>query len=151
MKYLTLGIAALFPALAPAAAGAADGNPTDPRPAVLATGALTTSAQPDADDWVCREADNICGLRDKRTLSSPAKVDWDTLLGETPEMEEMDRKGIDPNSARGIELRQKAVDRLTTACEEARDAAGHCSVWKSIRHKDGRDIADLTEDVRGRL
>ena len=144
MKYLKLACAALVVAFAPAAAGAADGTPTVHTP-------LANSVVPDADDWVCREEDNICGLRDKRTLSSPAKVDWDTLLGETPEMEEMDRKGIDPNSARGIELRQKAVERLTAACEAARDAAGHCSVWKSIRHKDGRDIADLTEDVRGRL
>ena len=105
----------------------------------------------DASDWICKSSDNICGLRDKRTLSNPAKVDWDTLLAETPELEEIERKGIDPNSPEGIRLRQKGVERLTKACEAEREANSHCSVWKEISHKDGRTIPDLTELVRARL
>lgn len=101
--------------------------------------------------WECKSSDNICGLRDKRQLSNPAQVDWSSLLDDTPEMQEMTKKGIDPNSPEGIRLKNKAESRLRAACEAEMDAGGHCSVWKAISHKDGRDIPDITEAVRARL
>ena len=56
-------------------------------------------------------------------------------------------QSIDPKSAEGIQLRSAAMNRLTDACERVRVAQGHCSVWKEIRHKDGRAIPDLSSQV----
>lgn len=107
--------------------------------------------QPVDPGWECKSSDNICGLRDKRQLSNPARVDWSTLLDDTAEMKELVKKGIDPNSPEGIRLKNKAESRLRAACEAEMDAGGHCSVWKAISHTDGRDIPDITEAVRLRL
>ena len=105
----------------------------------------------DDKGWICDAADNICGLRDKRKLSLPAKVDWDALLDATSEIQEMKKNGIDPDTPEGIRLRQKAKERVTKACEAERQASGYCSVWKDISHKDGRSITDITAQVRARL
>lgn len=102
-------------------------------------------------DWILNEADNICGLREKKKLSNPASIDWSTLLDETPEMERIQRNGIDPESPEGIQLRQRAMERLTRHCKAEMDAQGHCSVWKSISHRDGRAISAITAAVRTRL
>lgn len=103
------------------------------------------------DGWILEEADNICGLREKRKLSNPAAVDWTALLDETPEMRRIQRDGIDPETPEGIQLRQRARERLTRHCKSEMDAQGHCSVWKTISHRDGRAITDITAAVRRRL
>ncbi len=100
-----------------------------------------------ADDWVAEREDNICGLSDLRALSDPARVDYDHLWDATPEVKKMKREGIDPESAEGISLQQKATDRIREACDEVREDEDHCSVWKEIRHEDGRRIADITKKV----
>jgi hypothetical protein len=102
-------------------------------------------------DWIVNASDNVCGLRDTRMLSNPAKIDYDALLAATPEMQKIKRDGIDPSSAEGIQLKQQAIDRVTKACESVRVAQGHCSVWKSISHKDGRAITDITDLVKAKL
>lgn len=101
--------------------------------------------------WVVDRADNICGLDDARMLSKPAKVDYEALLSATPEMKKMKDDKVDPNSSEGIQLRQKAVDRIRTAADKVRQAEGHCSVWKDVRHTDGRVIADITTLVKAQL
>lgn len=98
-------------------------------------------------DWILRAADNVCGLRDPNQLTYPAVIDFDACLEATPEMRRVRDQGIDPQSAEGIQLRSKAVTRLTNACESVRTANGHCSVWKEIRHKDGRTIPDVSSQV----
>jgi hypothetical protein len=98
-------------------------------------------------DWVLRTADNICGLRDANQLTRPGVIDFEACLAATPEMKRIASQGIDPRSAEGIQLRNAAVTRVTNAAEAVRAAGGYCSVWKEIRHKDGRAIDDLSSRV----
>jgi hypothetical protein len=58
---------------------------------------------------------------------------------------------IDPNSSEGIQLRQKAVDRIRDKTDAIRQAQGYCSAWKTIRHADGRTIPDITDLVKAQL
>ena len=94
------------------------------------------------------KGDNLCGLREPRQLSNPAKVDYGALLQATDEYEEIRSKKIDPQSARGIELHNKAHNRIVAACERARTSKGHCSVWKMISRRNGKPIQDLTKVVK---
>lgn len=106
---------------------------------------------PDSADWIAEPSDNICGIADLRKLSNPARVDYDSLFESTPEMKELRRDRIDPGSARGKQLRRAANELITKAAEMVRRARGHCGVWKAIRHRDGRAIPDVTEEVRARF
>lgn len=115
-------------------AGAAECLPADPQ-----------------QTWICDRSDNICGLDDPRMLSKPSKVDYDALLKATPEMKKIANDKIDPNSSEGINLRQRAVDRIRDKSDAVRTAQGYCSVWKSIRHQDARTIPDITELVKAQL
>ena len=101
--------------------------------------------------WIVDQADSICGLEDPKMLSKPAKVDYETLLRATAEMKKIKDDKIDPNSPQGIQLREAAVTRVQTAAEKVRVSGGYCSVWKAIRHRDGRAIPDITESVRAQL
>ena len=98
-------------------------------------------------DWLLRTADNICGLRDANQLTNPGVIEFQTCLAATPEMKRIASQGIDPTSAEGIQLRNAAVTRVTNAAEAVRASDGYCSVWKEIRHKDGRAIDDLSNRV----
>jgi hypothetical protein len=101
--------------------------------------------------WVVDKADNICGLDDPKMLSKPAKVDYDALLKATPEMKKIKDDKIDPNSPQGIQLRQAAATRVQKAADKVRTTDGYCSVWKTIRHQDGRVIPDITDAVKAQL
>lgn len=101
--------------------------------------------------WIVRSQDNICGLKVANQLSNPAQVDYSALLDATPQMKEMKRRGIRASSPEGIALKNAAVDAIATAADSVRSDAGHCSVWKSIRHKDGDAVPDITEDVAALL
>ena len=103
------------------------------------------------DGWVVRAEDNIVGLSDPKTLSNPAKVDYSALMKATPEMKRMKKDRIDPNSPEGIQLKAAAQTRVQNACQAVMDAEGHCSVWKSISHSDGRAIVDITSKVKRQL
>lgn len=113
-------------------------------PQVDTTG-VTTSAL--CAGWQVDKSDNICGLDDARQLSNPVVVDYDRLMAATPEMKRLKDEKIDPNSSEGIQLRQKAVDRIREKSEALRVQKGYCSVWKAARHSDGRAIADVTDSV----
>lgn len=102
-------------------------------------------------DWIAKQADNICGLREPSQLSNPAQVDWEACLEATQEMKRMRDQGIQPDSPEGIKLRTAAANRVTKACEAVRAANGHCSVWKEIRHKDGRAIDDISSLVKAQF
>ncbi len=97
--------------------------------------------------WQANESDNIVGLRDPRTLSNPAKVDYDALLEKTDEMKRIKRDRIDPNSPQGVQLKNRARQRVADACERVMRDNGHCSVWKEISHTDGRSVTDATDSV----
>lgn len=94
------------------------------------------------------KSDNLCGLSEPRQLSDPAKVDYPALLQATDEYREMRAKKIDPQSARGIDLHNKAHSRIIAACERARASRGHCSVWKAINRRNGKAVSDLTKVVK---
>jgi hypothetical protein len=101
--------------------------------------------------WICDRADNICGLDDPRMLSKPAKIDYDLVLKATPEFKKMRDEKIDASSSEGIQLRQKGIDRVRERADSVRIAHGYCSVWKTIKHKDSREIPDVTEQVKALL
>ncbi len=109
------------------------------------------SVQAVTQTWICDRTDNICGLDDPKMLSKPCKVDYDALLKATPEMKKIVNDKIDPNSSEGIQLRQKAVDRIRDKADAIRQAQGYCSCWKTIRHADGRTIPDITDLVKAQL
>ena len=129
--------------------------------AALPAEQLSAAAEPEAvaraavqaasTGWQARAEDNICGLRDPRQVSSPAKVDFRRVMDATPEMQRLRRDRVDPNSAEGIQLTEAARSRVAEACELVMADSGHCSVWKTIRHTDGREVPDVTEAVRERL
>ncbi len=102
-------------------------------------------------DWVVSSANNVCGVNDARQISNPAKVNYGSLLAATPEIKEMKRKGIDQESPEGQILHNKAVDRIRTAASNVMASQGHCSVWRKIRHKKGRAVADITAEVKKQL
>ena len=113
--------------------------------ATPASSSLSTTVN--AHPWVAEVEDNICGIANLKRVSRPALVDFEKLLAETPQIKELERKHIDPDSVQGRALRRAARTLITKSCEKARKTGGHCSVWKAISHKDGRTIADITEDV----
>jgi hypothetical protein len=126
---------------------------SEPAPRALAVSSTTVSVSTNevGTGWVVDRADNICGLDDPKMLSKPAKLDYDTLLRATPEMKKVKDDKIEPNSPQGIQLRQAAATRVQTAADKVRAADGYCSVWKTIKHTDGRTIPDITEAVKALL
>ena len=121
-----------------------------------ASAPLITAAAPQpgpqlGQGWEADEEDNICGISSLKRVSKPATVDYDELLAATPQMEEMDREGIDADSVEGKALLKGARILITKTCEKVRKAEGHCSIWKSISNRDGRSIPDLTEEVLERF
>jgi hypothetical protein len=104
-----------------------------------------------AQTWICDRSDSVCGLDDPKMLSKPAKFDYDAVLKATPEMKKITADKIDPNSSEGINLKNKAMDRVREKAESVRVAQGYCSVWKTISHKDGRTIPDITDLVKAQL
>ena len=126
-------------------AGAANHAPT-PGP----EGFLAVEEAP-ATGWRAQAEHNIVGLRDPKKLSNPSRVDYPALLAATAEMKRIKREGIDEGSPEGIQLKNRAASKVATACETVMNADGHCSVWKTISHEDGRSITDLTTKVKRRL
>jgi hypothetical protein len=116
--------------------------------AVRAELGATETALVAAKDWIAKTSDNICGLRDVAQVSSPAQVDWQACLDATPEMKKVKADKIDLNTPDGIRLLNQATNRVTSACDTVRTANGYCSVWKAIKHKDGRAIPDISELVK---
>ena len=101
--------------------------------------------------WVIDQEDHICGVSNERHISKPAVLNFEKCLKATSAWKEMKRKKIDPESIEGRALRKKAATAVTKAAQVVRESGGHCSVWKTIRHTDGRRIPDVTQDVKERL
>ncbi len=116
-------------------------------------GSIAAPAPADATTvtWICDRSDSICGLDDVKMLSKPAKVDYDALYKSTAEYKKIRDEKIDPNSSEGIQLRQRAVDRIREKTDSIRSQNGYCSVWKTIRHQDGRVVPDITDQVKALL
>ena len=113
--------------------------------AVLGLGIrLAADDEEDPGVYIVDVSDWICGLGDPRQLTHPARVEYDRLMDATPEMQELRREGIDPDSARGVILRTRAQAEVKRACTVVRQRLGHCSMWKEIRRRDGKPIPDRT-------
>ena len=97
--------------------------------------------------WRARSADNICGLSILRQVNDPARLDYKRVLEATPEMKDLVRRGIKPNSAEGQILHQRAVDRVRRASSLVMQRKDHCSIWKRISHRDARKVRDRTSEV----
>ena len=104
-----------------------------------------------AKDWIVKAENNICGLSDASQLSNPVVVDFQALLDATPEYKKMKDQKISATSPEGIKLNNEAVNRIATQCETVRASNGYCSVWKEIKHRDGRAITDVTDKVKALL
>ena len=105
----------------------------------------------EAAKWVADEDDNICGIKDLKKVSNPAKVDYDDLWDATPQIKKMKEKKIDPESTEGKALRNQAKTLITKTCELVRSAKGHCGIWKTIKNADGRTVPNVTDDVKDKL
>ena len=103
------------------------------------------------DKWVADEDDNICGIKDLKKISNPAKVDYDALWEATPQVKKMKEKKIDPESTEGKALRSEAKTLVTKTCELVRSSKGYCGVWKTIKNEDGRTVPDITDDVKTKI
>ena len=101
--------------------------------------------------WMASVYDNICGITDLRKVSNPARVNYPFLLAATPQMQEIKRERIDPNSVEGKALRNRAKTLITRTSELVRQAKGHCGIWKVIRNEDGRIVPDMTSSVKKKL
>jgi hypothetical protein len=117
----------------------------------LPTSSPRLAVAPAGAKWVADEDDNICGIRDLRKVSNPAKVDYDDLWDATPQIQAMKQKRIDPDSTEGLALRNQARTLITKTCELVRQVRGHCGVWKVIRNEDGRIVPDITAQVKARF
>jgi hypothetical protein len=104
-----------------------------------------------ADKWIADEDDNICGIKDLKKVSNPAKVDYSDLWDATPQIKKMKEKKIDPESTEGKALRSQAKTLITKTCELVRSAKGHCGVWKAIKNEDKRTVPDVTKDVKDKF
>ncbi|MBL8862049.1 MAG: hypothetical protein JNK02_08560 [Planctomycetes bacterium] len=144
---MKLSIPTTILAAALALGGSSFGGASQTATTSVAPGLTATSAT----GWICDRADSICGLDDAKMLSSPAKVDYDALYKATAEYKKIRDEKIDPNSSEGIQLRQRAVDRIRDKTDSIRSQKGYCSVWKSIRHQDGRAVPDITDQVKALL
>jgi len=113
--------------------------------------AATAIETPPVAGWIVDRADNICGLDDAKMLSKPARVEYDSLLRATPQYKKIRDNKIDPNSPEGIQLRHEAVGKVRDACEKIRQQENYCSIWKSIKHSDGRAVAEVTDLVKALL
>ncbi len=109
------------------------------------------AVEPGGRDWVVKAENNICGLSDATQLSHPVVVDFHVLLDATPEYKKMKDQKISATSPEGIKLNSEAVSRIATQCESIRASNGYCSVWKEIKHRDGRAITDVTDKVKALL
>ncbi len=100
------------------------------------------------EKWIADKDDNICGISDVRKISSPGVVDYDKLWDATPEIKKLKKDGIDPNSAEGKALRNKAKTRITKSCQKIQDNKGLCGVWKKITHTGTKKATDITAAVK---
>jgi hypothetical protein len=110
-------------------------------PAAVAQEAIGASA------WRAEAKDNICGLSNTRHVTNPAVVDYNRVLRATPEMKDLSSRDIDLRSAEGQILKQRAVDHVRRVGSKVMRKSGNCSLWKSISHRDGRKVKDLTDQV----
>ena len=101
--------------------------------------------------WVFKSSDHISGIKTKKKISNPAKIDYDDVLASTAQMKRIEREKIDPKSREGKALRNEAKRAVVSACTTVHQAQRHCGIWKAISHSDGRRIPDVSKLVKDEL
>ncbi len=116
-----------------------------------ASAAWTAPLRMDSDtgqvEWVIQAEDSVCGVVEARQIRKPAKVDFDRLVDLTPEGKKIKKDRIDPDSAKGVRLMNRAKSRVRDASAIIMKRQGYDSVWKDISSKKGTYITDLTAYV----
>ena len=112
---------------------------------------MVRPVQPDVPDWRVKSEHHLCGLSEAKQLTNPARVDLDVLMALTPEFKKIREERIREGTARYLELKQKAKQRVVGHWEAARAEGGHCSVWEEISHRKGDAVTDLTDIVKQKL
>jgi len=120
---------------------------------LLALGASPADAQDSFAPslWRAEVSDNICGVSNLRQVQNPSVVNYKKVLLATPEMKDLRARDIDPQSAQGQILRERAVDHVRRTGSQVMRRSRNCSMWKEISHRDGRVIRDLTYEVISEL
>ena len=143
-------ITAVLAALAWAAPAVALG------PAQLSDPFVQGGSTPSADDgrgtpYIVNKSESICGIDEPRAITKPAKVDYEALLAATPEVRRMKKRKIDRDSAEGIRLLSAARRKVLSACEKVRSSEGYDGVWKKIKRRDHKAVADITKKVKAEI
>lgn len=115
--------------------------------AALLASWFATGRDGEDSPFVADPADCIVGLDQPRRLTRPARIDYPLVLEQTPQLRELRRKRIPPDSARGIVLRSEGAAFVAETCAVVMGKLGYDSVWKRISRKDGAAIPDITEYV----
>ena len=113
---------------------------------VLKTYLIMTTLAMLAIGWTATSKDSICGLKNVKTVSNPAVINWDSAIDETQEVKTINRKKISKTSPQGVILMQRAKDRVTKGSVSVMKSEGHDSVWKKITHK-SKKAPDITKKV----
>ena len=98
-------------------------------------------------DWDVEAEDSISGVREARQIKKPAVVDFDYLVGLTPEAKKVKKDKIDPNSAEGVRLMNQAKSKVRDSCSAIMKRQGYDSIWKKISSRKGVAIDDVTAYV----
>lgn len=98
-------------------------------------------------EWIVEAEDSVCGVRKARQIRKPAKVRFKHLVAVTPEGKKIERERIDPDSAEGIRLMNRAKSRVRDASSVIMKRQGFDSVWKRISSRKGTHVVDVTAYV----
>jgi hypothetical protein len=113
----------------------------------VAVGALGDISAATGVDWIVEAEDSVCGVHEARQIQKPAKVRFDHLVAITPEGRKLKRDRIDPDSAEGVRLTNRAKSRVRDAASVIMKRQGFDSVWKRISSRKGAYIVDVTAYV----
>ncbi len=148
---ITAVLAALAWAAPVAARGPAQSGPPQLGNPFSEDGPSATADDGRGTPYVVDKSDSICGIDEPRAITKPAKVDYDALLASTSEVRLMKKRKIDRDSAEGIRLLSAARRKVLSACEEVRSSEGYDSIWKRIKRRDHRAVADITRKVKAEI
>ena len=119
--------------------------------AVLCFFGMDTSDDGKGTPFILDKKDNICGTDEPRAIQNPAKINYESVLNSTDEMRKIKQRKIDKDSAEGIRLLSLARRKILSACEKVQLAHGYDSMWRAVKRRDKRPIADLTDKVKQQI
>lgn len=119
--------------------------------ATLVVARVLSNGDEEAGVFIADPIDCVVGVDVPRRLTNPARIDHPAVLEKTPQMREMRRRRIAPESAEGIILRAEGEGLVREACMAVMHKLGHDSIWKRISRRDGAPVPDVTREVTARI